>query len=354
MENPKVFISYSWSSPQHEEWVINLATGLRQAGVNVILDKWDLKEGHDAIAFMEKMVNDPEIKKVIIISDRVYVQKADSRKGGVGTETQIISKEIYEKVEQDKFVVVIAEKDENGRPYLPTYYKSRIYIDLTEPDSYTENFEKLLRWIYDKPLYKKPELGEPPSFLFENEQLSLGTTLLLKRTIDAIKNGKVYSFGALNDYLETFSKNLENFRIKNYEGEFDEAVLKNIQSFLPYRDEFIQLLLTIANYDSRNEFIELLHRFFESLIPYMFRPLVLTDYKGWDFDNFKFIIHELFLYAVAILIKFERFQQVELLLSQDYYAPDNYGPDKMVSFSIFYSFIHSLDYRKKRLKRKSL
>jgi len=60
MENPKVFISYSWSSPQHEQWIIHLAIELRQAGVDVILDKWDLKEGHDAIAFMEKMATNPE------------------------------------------------------------------------------------------------------------------------------------------------------------------------------------------------------------------------------------------------------------------------------------------------------
>ena len=352
MKNPKVFISYSWSSPQHEQWVINLATELRQAGVDVILDKWDLKEGHDAIAFMERMVTDPEIKKVIIVSDRVYAQKADSRRGGVGTETQIISKEIYDKVDQNKFVVVIAEKDENGRPYLPTYYKSRIYIDLSEPDSYTENFERLLRWIYDKPLYKKPELGNPPSFLSEGEQISLGTTVSFKRAIDAIKNGKSYSYGALDEYLETFSKNLEKFRIKDYDGEFDEAVIKNIEAFLPYRNEFIQLLLTIARYDSREEFIERLHRFFESLIPYMFRPEGVTSWRECDFDNFRFIIHELFLYAVAILVKLERFQQAAMFLSQRYYVSANsdYGRDVMVSFSIFRQYMESLEYRNRRLK----
>ena len=356
MENPKVFISYSWSNPQHEKWVINLATELRQAGVDVIFDKWDLKEGHDAIAFMEKMVTDPEIKKVIIVSDRVYAQKADSRKGGVGTETQIISKEIYDKVKQDKFVVVIAEKDENGKPYLPTYYKSRIYIDLSEPDSYTENFERLLRWIYDKPLYKKPELGKLPSFLSEGEQISLGTIVSFKRAIDAIKNGKSYSYGALDGYLETFTKNLEKFRIKDYEGEFDEAVIKNIEAFLPYRNEFIQLLSTIARYDSREEFIERLHRFFESLIPYMFRPEGVTSWRERDFDNFRFIIHELFLYAVAILIKLERFQQAAMLLSQRYYVPGNfnYGRDVMVSFSIFRQYTESLEYRNKRLKLRRL
>ena len=52
----KLFISYSWSNAAHEKWVIDLATELRNSGVDVILDKWDLKEGHDSISFMEKMV----------------------------------------------------------------------------------------------------------------------------------------------------------------------------------------------------------------------------------------------------------------------------------------------------------
>ena len=352
MENPKAFISYSWSNPQHEQWVIDLATELRQAGVNVILDKWDLREGHDAIVFMEKMVTDPEIRKVIIVSDRVYAQKADSREGGVGTETQIISKEIYDKVEQDKFVVVIVEKDEHGKPFMPTYYKSRIYIDLSESDDYAENFERLLRWIYDKPLYRKPEMGKMPSFLSENEQISLGTTVSFRRAVNGIKDGRPYSGGALDEYLEIFVQNLEEFRIKNYEGEFDEAIMKNIEAFLPYRDEAVQILFAIARYDPKEEFIESLHRFFESLIPYMFRPESVTRWEDWDFDNFRFIIHELFLYAIAIFVKLERFQQASMLLNQRYYMPGNsdYGRDTMVSFSVFRQYMKSLEHRNKRLE----
>jgi len=60
-ENPKLFLSYCWSTSEHEQCVLKLATELREAGVDVIFDKWDLKEGHDAFAFMEKMVTDPEI-----------------------------------------------------------------------------------------------------------------------------------------------------------------------------------------------------------------------------------------------------------------------------------------------------
>jgi len=85
---------------------------------------------------MEKMVTDPEIKKVVLICDEKYAAKADGRMGGVGTETQIISREVYENQAQEKFVAVVREKDESGKAYLPTYYKSRIYIDLSEEDRY--------------------------------------------------------------------------------------------------------------------------------------------------------------------------------------------------------------------------
>lgn len=214
MDTIKLFISYSWSDSSHEQWVIDLATELREAGVDVILDKWDLKEGHDAVAFMEKMVTDPEIKKVAIVTDKTYADKANGRSGGVGTETQIISKEVYDNQAQDKFVAVVSQKDENDKPYLPTYYKSRIYIDLSEPDTYGENFEKLLRWIYDKPLHVKPELGKKPSFLEEEHPISLSTTASLKRAIEAIKNNKPYSSGAIDEFLDTFSENLERFRIE--------------------------------------------------------------------------------------------------------------------------------------------
>ena len=69
MENPKLFISYSWSNPTHEQWVIDLANELTQSGVYVILDKWDLKEGNDSVVFMEQMVTNPQITKVAIICD---------------------------------------------------------------------------------------------------------------------------------------------------------------------------------------------------------------------------------------------------------------------------------------------
>ena len=94
MENPRIFISYSWSSPEQEQRVLDIATELVECGIDVVLDKWNLKEGDDADAFMEQMVSDPSIEKVLIVCDKMYSEKSDKRKGGAGTEAQIISRRV--------------------------------------------------------------------------------------------------------------------------------------------------------------------------------------------------------------------------------------------------------------------
>nr|CBH38905.1 conserved hypothetical protein, containing SEFIR domain [uncultured archaeon] len=355
-DNPKLFVSYCWSSPEHERWVLNLATELRETGVDVIFDKWDLKEGHDAFAFMEKMVADPEIQKVAIICDRMYMERADGRSGGVGTETQIISPEIYEKEDQNKFVAIVAERDENGNEYLPTYYRSRIYIDLSDSDLYATNFEQLLRWVYDKPLYIKPKIGKKPSFLSETDPIHLGTSVKYKRALDAIRNNKEYAKGAIDEYFQTFVENLEEFRISSVEDDFDDKVIENIDKFLPYRSEAIEIFLAIAQYRNTSEAWQQLHRFFENLIPYMDRPEGVSTWKESDFDNFKFIIHELFLYAISSLLKYECFDAVAYLISHHYYVKKNsdYGREVMVPFPVFMNYVGSLEDRNKRLNLRSL
>lgn len=124
-KHPKVFISYSWSTPDHCDRIRSYAERLVNDGVEVVLDQWDLSEGQDKNAFMEKMVTDKSVSHVLIFSDREYSQKADNRKAGVSTESQIISQEVYNKVDQKKFIPIVCERPENGEPYLPVFLKSR-------------------------------------------------------------------------------------------------------------------------------------------------------------------------------------------------------------------------------------
>jgi hypothetical protein len=360
-EGPKTFISYSWSAPDHEKWVINLATQLVESGVDVVLDKWDLREGADKYAFMEKMVTDPSVRKVVVVCDRIYAEKADGRQGGVGTETQIISQEIYSQVDptdrEQKFVAVITEKDEKGQPYVPTFLKSRIYIDMSESNGNTNAFEQLLRWIYDQPLYKKPEKGKPPAYLFAETAVSLGTTARFQRAVDALKQQKTGALGALTDYFDTFAGKFETFGIKpDPAKQFDDQVVENIDSFLPYRNEAVEVFLAVAKYHASLEGYEAVHRFLEKLLPYGFWPAGLSTWTQWNADNFRFIIHELFLYAIATMLKYERFEGVREFIEQDYFFPAG-SPDVesgMVPFTLFRHYLESLEHRNSRLNLRRL
>ena len=357
MDNPKTFISYCWTSPAHQQWVLKLAVELRESGVDVTLDKWDLKEGHDALMYMEKMVNDPEIKKVVIVSDKEYATKADGRYGGVGTETQIISKEIYDNLEQDKFVAIVVEKDKSGKPYLPTYCQSRVFIDFSEQKNYSESFNALLRWIYDQPLFEKPELGKRPAFLDNSDGPYLGTPSVLRRALAAVEENKKESSGIIEEYFTSFAKNLEEFRIGDVEGEFDDAVLENIEKLIPFRNDAVNLFVTIALYAPTEENITKLHRFFEGLIPYLENPPNVSRFQEWDYDNFRFLVHELFLYAISILIKHERFEQANYLLQNQYYVSNplyHHQHSVMVGYDVLFRSTTSLDYRNTRLNLRRL
>ena len=353
MSEPKLFISYCWSNSEHEEWVLRLGTELCENGVDAILDKWDLKEGNDANAFMEKMVSDEEIKKVILIIDDQYSEKADKRTGGVGTETQIISAEVYKNVDdQNKFVAVIAPQGREGDPKLPVFYKSRIYIDLSDEESYGKNFDQLLRWVYDKPLNIKPEIGKKPAFLEEENQISLGTSSAFRRLLEAIRNNRSHAHGALIEYFRLFSENLEKFRLEtsNRVNDFDQVIVDSINQFVPARNELVNVFGAIAQYDQSATSAPVIHKFFGSLIHYLDRPKGANSWDTWDWDNLKFIIQECFVLCVSIFLKHERFDVLAHLLNQRYYIEnDGYGRSKMTSFDVFQNHLGSLDHRNKRL-----
>lgn len=350
---PKLFISYSWTSPEHEQRVVMLASELREAGVDVILDKWDLKEGQDAFAFMEQMVTNKDICKVAMICDKKYAEKADQRAGGVGAESQIISKKVYESTDQGKFVAVVFEKDADGSAYVPTYYHSRIYIDLSSAADYAENFEKLLRWIYDKPLYVKPAVGRRPEFLDDTAGANLGTSAACRRAVEAIKNQKTSAMGALEEYFDIFRENLERFRLPlDFD---DDALVQNIESFIAARNEFLGVMQVICTYGSDGEYGKKLHRFFERLLAYYSHPPSVRSWNETDYDNFKFIIHELYLYALAIALKRERFDIAELLFDT-YYVPKNsdIGHDVLVGHQVFRQYLETLEGRNRRLGLRKL
>ena len=352
---PKVFISYSWSSPQHQDWVETLAKRLTSDGVDIILDVWMLKEGQDKYAFMERMVTDESVSKVLVICDSQYADKANKKKGGVGTESQIISKEVYEKVDQNKFVAVVTEYGEQGEPYVPVFLAARIFIDMSTEEKALENYEQLLRFIYDRPLRVKPALGTPPAYIFEEAGGAASKTAhklaMLKR---AVQDDRGSVPGLIADYLKSYSAALEDYRIGGkVTHDFDEQVVSSIEKFMPYRDEFVDFITFISTYRGDERTYQLIFEFFGGLLRYTRPPKGSGSWQDLWFDNYRFIIFELFLYNMAALLKNQRYEQANIFLAQGYLDPylAEKGQGALRPYYVFDKYPDSLErMRKERLR----
>lgn len=351
MENPKVFISYSWHPEKNKIWVQRLAERLIQDGVNVKLDVWDLKHGHDKYVFMEQMVKDSDIKKVLVICNEDYARKADDRTGGVGTESTIMSSDIYSLAEQTKFIPILVEK-KNGEPCLPTFLKSRMYIDMSSNDIYELGYDQLLRDIYEKPLLRKPALGKMPSYLEADEPVLLSTAQeqrMLKEKVAESTNLQTW----IAKYCDKLIESLDQFKVTfrgGKTGDLIEMIEKSIASMQVVNNDFITFVETVASNSECNgkQFVD----FFEKLLQYYEDKDIelASSTDSWHLcnDNYRFFNYELFLSFAAIMLKYERFDIIKEVVDTDYCILSNrLGRQiKALNFAEFQKHNYTLDYYK--------
>lgn len=358
--NPKVFISYSWHPEENKIRVQQLARRLMSDGVDVILDVWSLKDGQDKYVFMEKMVTDSDINKVLIICNKDYVEKADCRKGGVGTESTIMSDEIYSKAEQTKFLPVVFEKGNDGMIYKPHFLKSRIHIDMSSDDCYEMGYEQLLRDIFDKPLIKKPALGTMPAFLETEEPILLSTAK--EQRFLKVKNEESSSFKDwVERYLEKLIASLGQFKISFRVGnakDLVDLIEKSIDSMQVVTNDFINFLETVsANEECKGEqFVD----FFENLLQYYEdNNIALPTSDSVSYlvnDNYRFFNYELFLSFASIMLKHQRFDIIRDVVSADFCILSNrMGREVMpLNYVEFQKYNYTLDRFKKNLTNSNL
>lgn len=152
-----VFISYSWDNENHKKWVLDLADKLVSEGVNIILDRYELRPGKSLPLFVETSIKKAD--RIIIVFTPNYKLKAEKRDGGVGYEYSIMNANLYEnQTENEKIIPVLrsGEKTES----IPEFMQQYIHIDMRKDKNYDTSYTDLLREIYDEPEIIKPELGK--------------------------------------------------------------------------------------------------------------------------------------------------------------------------------------------------
>ena len=353
LATPCAFLSYSWSSPQHENWVIDLATRLVEDGVDVKLDKWDLKPGHDAYQFMESMVTDVSVTKVLMICDKVYTDKADARSGGVGAESQIISPELYGKGAQDKFAALITEADDEGKGYVPVFYKGRIYFDFSAPERFEESYERLLRWLVDRPLHVKPKLGSIPESILQIAPAANATVSRAKRAEEAIRKGALNVAALVREYGDALVSEIRSFAPKQQNPQtYDDDVIAAVGEIRPYLRQFAELVIVVARYSQDERVWDKILAIHEQLGRLMFRPREVTQWRDTDFDTFKIVAHDAFLTTIAIALSEERFDLTESAMRRAWLVDLSSGSNCRATsdYIVFNNHIATFPYRNQRLK----
>lgn len=191
---PKVFISYSWDGEAHQKWVLNLATKLRENGIDAILDQWELELGKPIPNFMGKSIEISD--RVICIMTPNYKTKsnAEDPKGGVAYESSIMAAETIKNIITTKFIPLLREGNDNNA--IPYFLIGRTYIDMRDNNSFEDRLEELLRGIYKEPKSKKPPIGKKPEYVEnKNKERNIEIELsVLKEDIslNSILSGRFY------------------------------------------------------------------------------------------------------------------------------------------------------------------
>lgn len=171
--SPKVFISYSWESNEHKDWVRLLSERLIQNGVNVRLDQWHISLGQSLTQFMETEVQTSDF--VLVVCTKEYRRKSLDRAGGVGYEQQIITGNIVSGKPREHFIPIVRDGDFSGLECsIPAQFMGIYAIDMRDGVDPDQSIEVLLRAIYQQPIATPPSLGARPAFAVQTETNAAG------------------------------------------------------------------------------------------------------------------------------------------------------------------------------------
>jgi len=339
--NPKVFLSYSWTTQQHQELVKSWADRLLLDGVDVIVDIYDFKGGQDKYVFMEKVVKDPTVTNVLIFCDQGYAEKADDRKKGVGTESQIISQEIYEQVEQTKFIPIVCEFMGDGTPFLPVFLKSRIWIDFSSSEMVNKNWEGLVRQLHGKPQHEKPRVGAPPAYVTASSTPPSPASYKYDILRRSILEGRPSLSLFRKEFLDACIEYADELRVRERPEveNLGEKVLEDCRKLIPVRDHVVDWVLLESEVSPSQSFSEALIDLLEKLGELAARPEDLNSWNETWFEAHRIFVYETFLYIVAALLQTRAYRDLNEVFTTSYLSPEaiRYQRSPFINFGSFWT-----------------
>jgi hypothetical protein len=138
----RIFISYSWDSEEHKQWVQKLADDLGELVPDLYVDYDQRGMDHrvDRNQYMESGIFESDA--VLAVVTKNYTAKANGRQGGVGRETAMAAERHWTESNAKSRTRILAIKREAGAE-MPHYLKATLYFDFTASESYSIELDRL-------------------------------------------------------------------------------------------------------------------------------------------------------------------------------------------------------------------
>lgn len=156
-DNPKIFISYSHDSKEHEDRVWQLSNHLRDEGIDCNIDQYETSPPEGWPQWMVNQIEEAEFVLVVCTEtyERRFEGKEEAGKGlGGKWEGAVITQELYTKAKNTKFIPVVFSHSDVT--YIPVVLRGATHYKVNIQDDYDALYGRLT----NQPLIQKPELGK--------------------------------------------------------------------------------------------------------------------------------------------------------------------------------------------------
>lgn len=194
MSNPKVFISHAYEDK--ERFVTDFALKLRENGVDVWYDQWEMTPGDSLVdKIFEEGIKDCD-SFLIVLSEN------STKKRWVKEE---LNSAVVQRIEKStKLIPIVIDSDIE----IPVSIKHLLRTEINNTNDYDNEMQKLLMTLLG--ISDKPALGQKPPYAIDYQLpgYTKSDAILLKNIGDLILKSSLYShitWPRLNKQIESFS-----------------------------------------------------------------------------------------------------------------------------------------------------
>jgi hypothetical protein len=150
---PTCFVSYAWGEADAEQWVARLAKDLSDAGVHIVLDRWDnVAMGSNVARFVERIASSDY---VVVVGTTAYRRKYENKISESGSvvaaEVDLINDRLLGTEEEKSTVLPLLVEGTPGTAFSPLVGTTRLHGDFRDHSRYFPNLLDLVLTLYRLP-----------------------------------------------------------------------------------------------------------------------------------------------------------------------------------------------------------